>query len=89
MKGSSADYHQEINAVKFVKWFEDKLHPTLPASSLIVMDNASYHRYVLYSPQSIIAVCCSHHLEKQSKQKWRKAQLKEWLDNKAEYLHIC
>ena len=54
MKGSSADYHQEMNAVNFEKWFEDKLLPALPASSLIVMDNASYHRYVLYSPQSLL-----------------------------------
>ena len=89
MKGSSADYHQEMNTVNFEKWFEDKLLPALPASSLIVMDNASYHRYVLYSPQFIIVVCCSHHLEEQQKQKWRKAQLKEWLDNKGEYFHIC
>ena len=49
MKGSSADYHQEMNAVNFEKWFEDKLLPALPANSLVVMDNASYHRYVMYS----------------------------------------
>ena len=49
MKGSSADYHQKMNAVNFEKWFEDKLLPALPTNSLIVMDNASYHKYVLYS----------------------------------------
>ena len=43
MKGSLADFHQEMNAMNFKKWFEDKLLPALPANSLIVMNNASYH----------------------------------------------
>ena len=47
MKGFSTDYHQEMNAVNFEKWFEEKLLPALPANSLIVMDNASYHRFTI------------------------------------------
>ncbi|XP_065911844.1 uncharacterized protein [Dysidea avara] len=56
-----------MNAENFERWFKEKLLPALPANCLIVMDNASYH---------------SRHLEEQPKQKWRKAQLKEWLDKK-------
>ena len=44
-KGSSTDYHQEMNATNFEKWFQERLIPALPTSTLIVMDNASYHRY--------------------------------------------
>ena len=40
-KGSSTDYHQEMNAANFEKWFQEKLIPALPTSRLIVMDNAS------------------------------------------------
>ena len=43
-KGSAADYHQEMNAENFERWFKEKLLPALPANCLIVMDNASYHR---------------------------------------------
>jgi len=43
-KGSRADNHQEMNAENFEGWFKEKLLPALPANSLIVMDNASYHR---------------------------------------------
>ena len=39
-KGSSTDYHQEMNAINFEKWFQEKLIPALPTSTLIVMDNA-------------------------------------------------
>ena len=44
-KGSSTDYHQEMNAPNFELWFQMKLIPALPTSTLIEMDNASYHRY--------------------------------------------
>jgi len=30
----------------FEKWFQEKLIPALPTSTLIVMDNTSYHRYL-------------------------------------------
>ena len=40
-KIGSSDYHDEMNATSFEEWFQEKL---LPANTLIVMDNASYHR---------------------------------------------
>ncbi|XP_065908182.1 uncharacterized protein [Dysidea avara] len=61
-KGSAADYHQEMNAENFERWFQERLLPALPANCLIVLDNGSYH---------------SRYLEEQLKQKWQKAQLKE------------
>jgi len=47
-KGSSTYYHQEINALNFEKWFWERLIPALPTGMLIVMDNASYHRYIKF-----------------------------------------
>jgi len=34
-KGSSADYHQEINAENFERWFQEKLLSALPANCLM------------------------------------------------------
>ncbi|XP_074652754.1 uncharacterized protein LOC141907083 [Tubulanus polymorphus] len=42
-EGALADYHGEMDGVKFEKWFEEILVPKLPPNSVIVMDNASYH----------------------------------------------
>ena len=47
-KGPSTDYHREMNAQSFEAWFQEQLIPALLASTLIVMDNASYHRYSIY-----------------------------------------
>jgi transposase len=38
-----ADYHKEMNAENFEKWFREDVFPSLPESSIIVLDNASYH----------------------------------------------
>lgn len=43
LSDSSADYHYEMNATLFEKWFEEQLLPNVPPNSLIVMDNAAYH----------------------------------------------
>lgn len=43
---STKDYHEEMNAEVFEKWFFDTMIPVLPAGSTIVMDNASYHSRV-------------------------------------------
>lgn len=43
IKTSCADYHQDMNAELFEKWFKEQLIPNLPINSVIVMDNASYH----------------------------------------------
>ena len=42
-KKKTGDYHGQMNADIFQKWFREKLLPNIPKNSLIVMDNASYH----------------------------------------------
>lgn len=44
---SSADYHEDMTAVLFEKWFDEQLLPNIPPNSVIVMDNASYHSRIL------------------------------------------
>ena len=68
-----------MNATNFENWFQEKLLPALPANILIMMDNASYHRYRMCEAYHylIVQLCFSHHLKEQPKQKWRKAQMKE------------
>jgi transposase len=44
---SSADYHQDMDANMFEKWFQEQLLPKLPPNSVIVMDNAAYHSRLL------------------------------------------
>jgi transposase len=39
----TGDYHGQMNAELFSKWFVNNLLPNIPANSIIVMDNASYH----------------------------------------------
>jgi transposase len=62
-KKKSVDYHSEMNAETFEEWLQDKL---LPALTIIVLDNASYH---------------SRLEEKKPTCAWRKAQLQTWLQN--------
>lgn len=42
-KRKTGDYHGQMNAELFQKWFSEKLIPNIPENSLIIMDNASYH----------------------------------------------
>ena len=42
-KANDGDYHSEINGPIFKSWVERQLLPALPARSVVVMDNASYH----------------------------------------------
>lgn len=50
-KRKTGDYHGQMNADLFQKWFSEKLIPNIPDGSLIIMDNASYHNTLsLYSP---------------------------------------
>ena len=42
-KRKTGDYHGQMNAALFQKWFSEKLIPNIPDDSLIIMDNASYH----------------------------------------------
>jgi len=39
----TGDYHGQMNWSLFRKWFSEMLLPNIPANSLIIMDNASYH----------------------------------------------
>lgn len=42
-KKRTGDYHGQMNWENFSKWFSSQLLPNIPASSLIIMDNAKYH----------------------------------------------
>ncbi len=42
-KRKTGDYHGQMNAELFQKWFREKLIPNIPDNALIIMDNASYH----------------------------------------------
>jgi transposase len=42
-KSKYGDYHQEMNSVVFLEWFENQLMPALKNPGLVVLDNASYH----------------------------------------------
>ena len=42
-KSKDGDYHQEMNSVVFLEWFENQLRPALKNPSLVVLDNASHH----------------------------------------------
>jgi hypothetical protein len=53
------DYHDEMNANKYEEWFTNIL-TKLPANSVIVMDNASYHSRVV---------------EKMSNSSWKKVNM--------------
>ncbi|XP_054256828.1 uncharacterized protein LOC129000372 [Macrosteles quadrilineatus] len=61
------DYHEEMNSACFENWFENKVLPNLPPSSVIVMDNASYH---------------SRTLEKFPNMSWRKDDIQQYLTTK-------
>jgi len=39
----TGDYHGQMNAELFRRWFVDHLLPNIPDHALIIMDNASYH----------------------------------------------
>ena len=38
------DYHDEMTSARFEEWWNKKLLPNIPPNTLIVMDNAPYHR---------------------------------------------
>lgn len=63
---STGDYHEEMNAQTFEKWFSSILARVEPGS-VIVLDNAPYH---------------SRRTERQPTSSWRKDQIVEWLRDK-------
>lgn len=42
----TGDYHGQMNAEQFQKWFSEMLLPNIPPNSIIIMDNASYHKVI-------------------------------------------
>lgn len=62
----TGDYHGQMNAEIFQKWWKEKLLPNIPNNSLIVLDNASYHNTLSkYSPPT--STCA-------------KQRIREWLE---------
>jgi transposase len=53
----TGDYHGQVNAELFKKWFSEKLLPNIPEKSIIIMDNAAYHNTL--SNCSAPTRCCS------------------------------
>lgn len=62
----TGDYHGQMNQEMFTKWFREKLLPNIPARSLIIMDNASYHNVL--SPVSAPTPSC------------KKEKIRSWLE---------
>ncbi|XP_039294141.1 uncharacterized protein LOC120353647 [Nilaparvata lugens] len=65
-KSTSLDYHTEMNADIFTDWFRNFLN-LLEESSVIVMDNASYHSALT---------------EKIPRTNWKKVDIQNWLESK-------
>lgn len=61
------DYHSNMSYENYVKWLNEKLLPNLPARSVIVLDNASYH---------------NTRAEKIPTSASRKDEMQQWLTNK-------
>jgi transposase len=62
----TGDYHGQMNADQFQKWFSEMLLPNIPPNSLIIMDNASYHKPLLEDSAPIPTSS--------------KAKIREWLE---------
>ena len=62
----TGDYHGQMNAEIFQKWFQEKLLPNIPENSLIILDNASYHNTL--SASSAPTLTCS------------KERIRNWLE---------
>ncbi|XP_068250360.1 uncharacterized protein [Palaemon carinicauda] len=66
---NDGDYHKQMNHTVFKEWFISQLIPNIPPSSIIVMDNASYHSFQIDKPPTTSD---------------RKAVIKDWLIEKGE-----
>ncbi|XP_064120247.1 uncharacterized protein LOC135224853 [Macrobrachium nipponense] len=66
---NDGDYHIQMNHTVFKEWFISQLIPKLPASSIILMDNASYHFFQIDKPPTASD---------------RKVLIKDWLIAKGE-----
>ena len=52
----TGDYHGQMNADQFQKWFSKMLLPNIPPNSIIIMDNASYHKALTEDSAPILQV---------------------------------
>ena len=43
-KNQVGDYHKALNGSNFLTWFKNKLLPNLSRPSMIILDNAAYHK---------------------------------------------
>jgi transposase len=66
-KNKSADYHDNMNAELYEKWFEEKVLPGLTGPTIIILDNARYH---------------SRKVETRPSCSWTKLKISEWLQNR-------
>ena len=73
-KKVTGDYHDEMTAAHFEKWFHYSVLPNLQSNSLIVMDNAPYH---------------SHKLEPVPTMSSTKQQMQDWLTVKGIVFPEC
>lgn len=64
---NTGDYHDQMNSDSFEKWWTTQLIPNIPPSSIIVMDNASYHSRKKHRPPTNSS---------------NKAVIREWLEKK-------
>lgn len=67
-KRRTGDYHGQMDWGNFCKWFTEQLLPNIPADSIIIMDNASYHNTAEENTFP--------------KSNARKEYLRNWLDDK-------
>jgi transposase len=66
-KNKSADYHDNMNAELYEKWFEEKVLPGLTEPTIIILNNARYH---------------SRMVETRPSSSWTKLKISEWLQNR-------
>ncbi|XP_066969265.1 uncharacterized protein [Macrobrachium rosenbergii] len=64
---NDGDYHHQMNSKMFEEWFKYQLLPNIPPSSILVLDNASYHSLRIDKPPTMAD---------------KKDVMKEWLKNK-------
>ena len=67
--GKKIDYHHEMNAPLFEGWFQEKVLPSLPNKSAVVIDSACYNSRITEE-------------SKRPTSSWRKAAIQECLTEK-------
>ena len=68
-KKDSVDYHHEMNAAHFERWWKETVLPALPNNSVVVIDNAKYHTRQTDESKSPTTA-------------WRKREIQDWLTSK-------